>query len=240
MVAVDVEGETSIGGDNGAATGGTPAAFACDSERTSTVNIRVSRRLLRWFAIGAASIGLAGIYATPAQADTTYYIAAFTFTKNWSQPDHSSLNLTIRAVVSGVLKPPSVNVTVRAGSGDGTTDGCVVDHGWLPNGTYHVQEVFYDRASIITGHAFWLNDTYCSNGTKRSALFIHSSYPWSDTNPDDYVSEGCIKVNNTSIDTLYNDYTAYDFPIDTFYKTSTPNYGQAATGGVPNVVVSVQ
>jgi hypothetical protein len=201
------------------------------------VNNLLRARLLRWLAIGAAVIGLVGIYAVPAQASTFYYYAHFTFTKNSSQPNHSSLNLTIREVVSGVPRPPVVNVTVRAGSGDGTTNGCVVNHGWLPNGSYRVHEAFNNNpGGIVTGHAFYLNDTYCSNGTWRSALFIHSSYPWSD---NDYFSEGCIKVNNSDINTLYNDYKVY-FPVDQPYWTSTPTYGHAASGGVPNVVVTVQ
>ena len=197
---------------------------------------RIRVRSMRWLAACAVAVGVAGAYAMPALASTTYYTAGFTFTKNSTQPNQSSLNLTIREVVSGVPKPPVVNVTVRAGSGDGTTNGCIVNHGWLPNGTYHVQEVFSNHTGTVTGHAFYLNDTKCSNGTLRSELFIHSSYPWSSS---DYYSEGCIKVNNNDINTLYNDYKIY-FPVDKHYPTDTPNYGQEATGGVPNVVVSVQ
>ena len=189
-------------------------------------------------AVVAALFGVAltMFVATPAFASATY-IGAFTFTKNSSAPDHSTLNLTIREIINGVPKPPTVNVTMRAGSGDGTTDSCVTNHGWLPNGTYHIQEAWSNHTGIVTGHAFELNDAYCYNNTTvRTALFIHSSYPWS---ASDYFSEGCIKVDNTDIGTLFNDYKIY-FPVDKYYSTDTPKYGHEATGGVPGVVVVVQ
>jgi hypothetical protein len=175
--------------------------------------------------------------ATPAFASATY-IGAFTFTKNSSAPDNSTLNLTIREIINGVPKPPTINVTVRSGSGNGTTNSCVTDQGWLPNGTYHIQEAWTDYpGTTVTKHAFELNDAWCyNNSVKRTALFIHSSYPWS---ANHYFSAGCIKVNNTDIDTLFNDYKAY-FPIDKLYPTDTPKYGIEATGGVPGVVVVVQ
>ena len=70
-----------------------------------------------------------------------------------------------------------------------------------------------NRTGIITGHAFQLNDTKCYNGTPRTELFIHTSYPWSTSR---YHSEGCVKVNNTDINTAYIDFTAY-FAINHWY-----------------------
>jgi hypothetical protein len=197
---------------------------------------RLTGRIAAALLAALFGVTLTVFVAAPAWASATY-IGAFTFTKNSNAPNHSTLNLTIREIINGVPKPPTINVTMRSGSGDGTTNSCITNHGWLPNGTYHIKKAWSNHTGIVTGHAFELNDAYCPNNTTvRTALFIHSSYPWSD---NDYFSAGCIKVDNTNINTLFNDYKAY-FPVDQYHSTNTPKYGQEATGGAPNMVVVVQ
>lgn len=197
---------------------------------------RAWRRLSRQLAVLMMALGLVLGSAVAAHAASPYYTAVFTLTKNSSSPENSSLTFVVRRVVDGGTSTVVVNVTVRAGSGEGSTNGCIQNQGWLPNGRYHIQEAFSNHQGIITGHAFYLNDTKCSDGTLRSALFIHSSYPW---DPSRYFSDGCIKVNNTHINTLYNDFSTY-FPVNSFHATNTPTFGHEATGGIAHVLLVVQ
>jgi hypothetical protein len=90
----------------------------------------------------------------------------------------------------------------RSGSGT-NTDECdkanpqIGDYsgGWLPNGTYTVRGYSYNwPGTEIRGPVLWLTDKQCWNGTWRTELFVHSSYPWSAAR---YSSYGCIKVSNT-------------------------------------------
>lgn len=92
----------------------------------------------------------------------------------------------------------------RAGSGNGNTNPCATDEGWLPNGTYSGSgghggtdfDLYYktDRSEVIRGWVWYLGDRQCSNGTWRTELFIHSQgySGWSVSN---YASKGCIKIN---------------------------------------------
>jgi hypothetical protein len=95
----------------------------------------------------------------------------------------------------------------RAGSGSGKT-ACEKNN-WIPLGSYDVP--FHDdnyNASLIKGRVWRLSDYQCSNGVRRTELFIHSeetsnngqSCPTSDDDPfcwegaNDYYSNGCIKI----------------------------------------------
>ena len=65
----------------------------------------------------------------------------------------------------------------RAGSGFGgprTTDECVRDQGWLPDGRYSFVQYDDYRGNLIKGRAFYLGDKRCRNGTQRTDLFIHT------------------------------------------------------------------
>jgi hypothetical protein len=92
--------------------------------------------------------------------------------------------------------PTQVVWTVRAGSGNGPNaeNSCVKNQGWLPDGTYSITATFHDHDGTVTGPAVELSNKACHDGTERTALFIHSSYPWSTAH---YNSDGCIKVSNT-------------------------------------------
>jgi hypothetical protein len=108
--------------------------------------------------------------------------------------------------------------TYRAGSGI-STDACWVDHGWLPTGWYDLQEHQNGwNGSAIWGRVWYLQDKACSDGTLRTALFIHTEETVGNTqtctsNTDDtqcwdgypngnatndYYSAGCIKVRRDS------------------------------------------
>jgi hypothetical protein len=78
---------------------------------------------------------------------------------------------------------------------NGTT---VVHGGWLPNGSYYLSpwtaQWLNWGGDVVTGPVIPLPDKNCWNGTPRTELFVHSSYPWSGNH---YYSEGCIKLSNT-------------------------------------------
>lgn len=110
----------------------------------------------------------------------------------------------------------STIATWRAGSGQGSNafNECAVGEGWLPNGKYSVTPYKNWNGSVIHGPVLRLSDHACSNGTKRTELFVHSSYPWSSGH---YNSDGCLKVANDSgpspatgtIEKVYNETVTY-------------------------------
>jgi len=102
----------------------------------------------------------------------------------------------------------------RAGSGFGgphTTDECVRDHGWLPDGRYSFVQFDDYHGSLIRGRAFYLGDKRCRNGTERTDLFIHTETGaanrpcadgpgdqvcrWEYPRINDYRSRGCVKMS---------------------------------------------
>ena len=95
----------------------------------------------------------------------------------------------------------------RAGSGNGT-NACE-PYNWIPIGGYSVPfHADNYGGSLIQGRVWRLSDYQCSNGVRRTELFVHSQetywqgqdcpsgYPgdfcWDTDN--DYYSHGCIKV----------------------------------------------
>jgi hypothetical protein len=120
--------------------------------------------------------------------------------------------------VDGNLEPARVRGTWRSGSGSSDTrinkNPCRVSKGWLPPGWY--DGLFHAgnyNGSRIKGMVWKVQDMPCSNGTRRTDLFIHSeetasrgqSCPTSGDDPfcwegtGDYYSEGCIKISHASI-----------------------------------------
>src|SRR5215212_1721790 len=95
----------------------------------------------------------------------------------------------------------------RAGSGSGT-DACQHNN-WIPKGHYDVlwHDDYYP-GSKIQGRVWRLSDYQCSNGVRRTELFVHSEETsgqgqYCPTGSDDpfcwegdydYYSYGCIKV----------------------------------------------
>jgi hypothetical protein len=97
---------------------------------------------------------------------------------------------------------------IRAGSGSGT-DACQHNN-WIPRGNYNVlwHDDYYG-GSAIQGRVWRLSDYQCSNGVRRTELFVHSEensgqgqtcgspdadYPFCWEDASDYYSYGCIKL----------------------------------------------
>jgi len=96
----------------------------------------------------------------------------------------------------------------RAGSGSGT-DACQHNN-WIPLGAYDV--LWHDdnyTGSKVQGRVWRLSDYQCSNGVRRTELFVHSEetsgqgqscgpdgtdYPFCWESAHDYYSFGCIKL----------------------------------------------
>jgi hypothetical protein len=119
-------------------------------------------------------------------------------------------------------RPPrkTLELRWRAGSGNGSTDSCASNAGWLPNGTYG--GTFKTGFNgVINGIVFQLDDKKCGrNRTKRTELFIHSemmpngkqnpnveSKRWD--GPNDYFSEGCVKLKPADIKEAAKRYRAF-------------------------------
>lgn len=128
--------------------------------------------------------------------------------KNSKHPAYSRLS---------VIKGSKVWANFRAGSGI-TQNECTTGRGWLPNGTYSVgSHTRTYNGRQIKGYAIRLADKRCNNGTGRlrTELFIHSemnrngtqgsSEPrkWTNKNPNDYLSNGCIKMHPDEIKKLF-------------------------------------
>lgn len=141
--------------------------------------------------------------AAGAQAASSGKTGWLVFDKNPKDPTRSELRLT-------VLKDGKAIKTLkmRAGAGS-TTDNCETGRGWLPNGRYDMKMFASYPGTVVRGKAFYLEDKKCNDGsTVRSELFIHTSHPWS---ANRYYSNGCVKLSNTNIDTLYRT-LHYHFP----------------------------
>ena len=97
---------------------------------------------------------------------------------------------------------------IRAGSGSGT-DACQHNN-WIPLGDYNVLWHDDDYAgSSIQGRVWRLSDYQCSNGVRRTELFVHSEetsaqgqscgpagtdYKFCWEGDHDYYSLGCVKL----------------------------------------------
>ncbi|MGW7287339.1 L,D-transpeptidase family protein [Streptomyces sp. NPDC054847] len=141
-------------------------------------------------------------------------------TKNWSDPLNSRLAL---------VKDGKQLKSYRAGSGGGSTDECVPNTGWVPNGIYKIKGHFTDRGNwnprvAVQGYAIQIEDKYCTPApgqkpVKRTEMFIHSEMltnggqapdnwfekddTWHWNGPSDYSSFGCIKLAPHDIKDLF-------------------------------------
>ncbi|MFF9483352.1 L,D-transpeptidase [Streptomyces sp. NPDC014676] len=128
------------------------------------------------------------------------------FDKNPDGPTDSTLS---------VHRGGRLQATYRAGSGLGVQDDCARAKGWLPDGNWEIRSRTrtYD-GDLIKGYAVRLQDMTCSRGTvTRTELFIHSetnrdggegtseARRWD--GPDDYASNGCVKLDPTDIEELF-------------------------------------
>jgi hypothetical protein len=87
---------------------------------------------------------------------------------------------------------------VRAGSGDGSTNDCLTNRGWLPGGTYnnipHYRKTWGN--TVVRGYVWELGSMACHNGSvTRTELFIHSNGIEGTTWNGSYATQGCIKIS---------------------------------------------
>lgn len=163
----------------------------------------IGKSLRRVAVLGAALVVAATGLPAPASAVAPVAVGNyddspwFTFEKNYASP----LNSTLYAYVS--VGGVRYRMLQRAGSGNGTTNQCTSNLGWLPNGIYSNRDddprsvfQFFNKTSgstVVRGWVWNLGDKWC--GSKyRTELFIHSQgySGWTNSN---YASAGCIKIN---------------------------------------------
>jgi hypothetical protein len=202
---------------------------------------------LRRFALLVPSVALvllAGMVAAPATASpvpTTAPAAGagvvtgtsmvtrygvIVFDKNHRNALRSRLLWRVWKVVDGD-RHLVVEKSWRAGSGFGrtTTDPCVLDRGWLPNGWYRPKLYTDYPGSLIKGRAIYLGDHRCADGTWRTDLFIHTEQGagsvqcadapgdqpcrWEYPTINDYRSLGCVKLRPADMRELYDAWTRF-------------------------------
>lgn len=177
-------------------------------------------------AVGAA-VPTAAVALPDHQAGATAANSSYTylqFKKNSSNPSNSKLSFIYVHTVNDIPHTTTV-ASWRAGSGSGSTNSCLRNKGWLPNGTYKIKQFYpHHNGGLhgVNGISWLLNDTTCWNGTPRTELFIHSEmkpdgtqgsaepYRW-DGNSD-YKSNGCIKLKPTDIRRLKELRNSYPLP----------------------------
>ena len=131
--------------------------------------------------------------AAPAAADTSFYYQRTSLTNS---------------VFDAVSSSGYWIGDIRAGSGSGT-DACQHNN-WIPLGDYDI--LWHDddyAASDIQGRVWRLSDYQCSNGVRRTQLFVHSEetssqgqscgpagtdYKFCWEGDHDYYSLGCVKL----------------------------------------------
>jgi hypothetical protein len=86
----------------------------------------------------------------------------------------------------------------RAGTSMGKQyNECQPDYGPTPAGNYALSNSSWNPnwpGTSVRGPVIQLPDHKCYDGTPRTQLFIHSTYPW---DPSHYHSQGCVKLSNT-------------------------------------------
>jgi hypothetical protein len=118
-------------------------------------------------------------------------------------PKASPLNTTLIAYIShGWTR---YRIAMRGGSGNGSTNECATNAGWLPDGNYNsgggdpgTRFDFYRKTGgqvVVRGWVWYLGDRRCHNGTWRTELFIHSNGIEGTTWDGSYAAQGCIKIS---------------------------------------------
>ncbi|MEU6228526.1 L,D-transpeptidase family protein [Streptomyces sp. NPDC047042] len=171
--------------------------------------------------LALAAVLVGGLTATttaPAQARTETQASTQATDAYYLRFDKGSVTKSHLELVQRTPGRDKVIKTYPAGSGQ-VKDTCAVGRGWLPNaGASRPYAIEWHRKNfdgIINGFVIKISDRKCHNGTKRTELFIHSemkpngnagtieSERWTNSNPNDYYSNGCIKLNPTNIKDLF-------------------------------------
>ncbi|MEE1770165.1 hypothetical protein PUR34_18965 [Streptomyces sp. JV185] len=187
--------------------------------------MRTNARSARIIPLALAAVLVGGLSATTAataQARTetraTVQASARTTDAYYLRFDKGSVTNSRLELVERTPGRDKVIKTYKAGSGQ-VKNTCAVGKGWLPNAgaskPYAVQWHRKNFDGIINGFVIKISDRTCHNGTKRTELFIHSemkpngkqgtveSERWTNSGPNDYYSNGCIKLNPTNIKDLF-------------------------------------
>ncbi|UQA97249.1 L,D-transpeptidase family protein [Streptomyces halobius] len=172
---------------------------------------RLASAALAMTVVGALTAAL----AAPAQAGPTAGSAnAPAAAGYYLKFDKRTVTNSRLYLMKSVAGPDKVIKSYRAGSGTGTNT-CAVGKGWLPNGNYKIEFHQKDFDGIINGYVIKISDKRCHSGTQRTELFIHSemkpngkqgsieSEKWTNSNPNDYYSNGCVKLNPSDIKNLF-------------------------------------
>jgi hypothetical protein len=153
------------------------------------------------------------LLAAPAESARSPWRGVITFDKNWQSPSHSKLIWQLhQRQGDGTWKVVQTR-SWRSGSGMLGRSGrnsCVNNSGWLPNGTYALEQYDNYQGNLIKGRAFRLEDKPCASGNRRFNLFVHTEQAsgnrqcadrrgdqvcrWELPRFNDYKSAGCIKL----------------------------------------------
>jgi hypothetical protein len=156
-------------------------------------------------ALAPATASMAGEAAArrPAAAPATTLV----FDKNPNDPTDSRLR---------VYQGSRLQAEYRAGSGNGSTNPCLRNQGWMPNGTWKIKlKSRTYNGELIKGYAVWLQDMKCAPNSRvtRTEMFIHSEMnrdgSQGRTEPrrwdgrSDYKSNGCVKLSPNDIKKMF-------------------------------------
>jgi hypothetical protein len=197
------------------------------------------RKLFRRATVVALMTALSFVLMPVPSASAAETWGTLTFNKNPADSSNSSLRLEIwKNRYPGIDSAMLVaSRTMRAGSGNGSTNDCASNAGWLPNGTYSMKMYSNYPGTVIKGYAFYLPNKVCSAGTvTRTELFIHTetgannvqcadaagdqACRWEYPAYNDYRSAACIKLAPGDVKYLHD-------TIKTYFGTSS------AGGAVP-------
>ncbi len=149
----------------------------------SITRLAISKALVIVLAASAAVIG--GPEPVAANPGDAWVFAGNYYSITWSQ--------------FALMNNGRALLRYRAGAGS-TPNSCVKTTseqagGWLPRGFYTPYGTWWNYpGTIVKGPAIGLENKDCGNGTIRTELFVHSSYPWTENR---YYSYGCIKLAST-------------------------------------------
>ncbi|MFE0100641.1 hypothetical protein [Streptomyces sp. NPDC059009] len=193
------------------------------STRTSISTRSRTRSIVRRLAVPLALSGVlasaaGATAAAPSRTHADNGRSAAATDRYYLRFDKGSVTNSRLELVKRVPGRDAVIKTYKAGSGQ-IKNSCAVGRGWLPDAdARHPYAVQWHRKNfdgVINGFVIKLSDKRCSNGTKRTELFIHSemkpngrqgtieSERWTNQSPNDYYSNGCIKLHPTHIKDLF-------------------------------------
>jgi hypothetical protein len=175
--------------------------------------MRMSRENRAYLAAALMGLLLVASGATQAQAAppdvvvtncmSAYQVPNMVFDKGSAPNGQLRVYYSKSAYCGSTVGKERRKVTMPAGSGNGTTNDCTSNKGWLPNGSYkpRYEKNHQTSSAVVKGSVWSLGNKKCTHGegVTRTELFIHSQGGngggWAASN---YKSEGCVKINQTN------------------------------------------